>query len=65
MKIFGGKGRKYVCRRKIKKEISVTGAVLGIVEDKFTLLRIEFLSLWITLLSDRFLPLPLYKLLPT
>lgn len=36
MKIFDGKGRKYVCGRKIKKEISVTGPVIGIVEDKFT-----------------------------
>jgi len=25
-----------VCRRKIRKEISVTGPVMGIVEDKFT-----------------------------
>ena len=65
MERFSGKGRKYVCGRKIRKEISVTGSVMGIVEDKFTLLRIEFLSLWITLLSDHFLHLPLHKLLPT
>ena len=34
MERFSGKGRKYVCGRKIRKEISVTGPVMGIVEDK-------------------------------
>lgn len=36
MERFGGKGRKYGYGRKIRKEISVTGPVMGIVKGKFT-----------------------------